>query len=128
MSELAPDTVIGGRYRIRRLLGRGGRGMVYEAEHTSLGRIVARKMRVDDAAHDAPAVMRFFQEARAAAAIGHPGIVEIFDLSQPGEAPFLTMEKLEGEELSKFVARSHPIPPATVVQIAIELCEAVGAA
>jgi hypothetical protein len=125
---LAPDTVIGGRYRIRRLLGRGGMGLVYEAEHTSLGRIVALKMLVPEAAQDAPAVGRFLQEARAAAAIGHPGIVEVFDLSQPGEAPFLAMERLEGEELSKFVARAQPIPPATVVALGIELCEAVGAA
>src|SRR5436190_11286633 len=65
-AEIAPDTIIGGRYRIRRLLGRGGMGMVYEAEHTSLRRIVALKMLVPEAATDGPAVMRFLQEARAA--------------------------------------------------------------
>jgi serine/threonine-protein kinase len=126
--ELSPETVVAGRYRIRRVLGRGGMGIVYEAEHTSLGRVVALKMLIGEAATDGQAVIRFFQEARAAAAIGHPGIIEIFDLSQPGEAPFLAMEKLDGEELGSFVRRHHALDPQTVIGIGIELCDAVGAA
>ncbi len=127
-NEVLPPGAVVGRYKIRRLLGRGGMGVVYEAEHATLGRVVALKMLVESASSDAAAVARFFQEARAAAGIGHPGIVEVFDLSEPGEQPFLVMEKLEGEELSSYMRRARPLDPRVVASIATELCDAVGAA
>ena len=69
-----------GNYRVTRLLGEGGMGMVYLAEHPTLGRRAAVKVLHPDLVASHEMIQRFFNEARAANAIGHPGIVEVSDL------------------------------------------------
>jgi eukaryotic-like serine/threonine-protein kinase len=96
-ADLPTGHVVGGRYEIRGLLGRGGFGSVYLAVHQQLGKEVALKMLLPELATDAEVVQRFIREARSAASIGHPGIVEVFDLGQDDDGIFLAMEKLEGE-------------------------------
>ncbi len=92
-------TVIG-QYRVTRVLGRGGMGMVYEAEHTLLGRTAAVKVLLPDLSSKQEVVQRFFNEARAATAIKHPGIVEIYDFGWTSDgAAFIVMELLQGESL-----------------------------
>ena len=76
--------VIIGSYRIVAELGKGGMGMVYRAEHTQLGRPAALKMLLPQLSSDSGIVQRFFNEARAASAIDHPGIVQVYDF---GTAP-----------------------------------------
>jgi len=125
---LEPGAIVADRYRILRLLGHGGMGVVYEAEHETLGRRVALKMLLDGVTKDPRVVARFFQEARSAASIGHPGIVDVFDLSREGEPAFLVMELLDGEELADRIASRHPLPIAEVLDIGTQLAEAVGAA
>ena len=107
-ASLEPGHLIANRYRIVRRLGMGGMGAVYEAEHVQLGKPVAVKVLLPQLSRSSDMTARFMREARSAAQIGHPGIVQVFDLGADNEAPFLVMEKLEGEELGSRVERSHP--------------------
>jgi len=120
--------VVAGRYRIVRPLGAGGMGAVYEAEHTALGRVVALKVLVPALAQDAEAVARFEREARSAAAIGHPGIVEVFDLGVDEGRAFLVMERLEGEELAVRIRREGAQSAAWVARLGRDLSDAVASA
>gem|GEM_PF-808442 len=125
---LEAGDIVADRYRILGMLGKGGMGAVYAAEHIELGKIVALKMLLPTYSKDVEVVARFMREARSAAAIGHPGIVEVFDLGRDGAHAFLAMEKLEGEELYERIKRVRALPVAWVARIGVELCEAMGAA
>ncbi|HEY0195592.1 MAG TPA: protein kinase, partial [Kofleriaceae bacterium] len=89
-----------GPYRITGLIGQGGMGAVYAAEHTLLGRQAAIKVLHAEMSARQDVVMRFFNEARAATAIRHPGIVEVYDFGwTPEQAAYIVMELLRGESL-----------------------------
>jgi serine/threonine-protein kinase len=105
---LAADGILDQRYRILRLLGQGGMGAVYYAEHVGLKRPVAVKVLHAESANREEAVRRFQREAQVAATLRHPNIVEVFDVgvAQSGE-PYLVMEYLEGESLQALMVR-HP--------------------
>lgn len=126
--ELAPGHVLAGRYRLGRRIGAGGMGAVYEAEHLELGRAVAVKVLLPEFSANAAMAARFMREARAAAQIGHPGIVQVFDLGSDGPMPFLVMEKLEGEELGARIGRASPLPVGWVIEMITDLCDALQAA
>ncbi len=97
---LNPGTSVG-QYRVTKLIGRGGMGSVYAAEHTLLGRTVAIKVLLPEFTQNADIVQRFFNEARATTAIHHPGIVEVFDFGWTAEgAAYIVMEHLRGESLA----------------------------
>src|SRR5262249_7885993 len=86
---------IEGKYLVRSVLGEGGMGTVFEAEHLTIGRSVAVKVLHPNQARKKNAVRRFHQEARAAGAIGHPNICEVYDLGTLDDgSPYLVMEKL----------------------------------
>ncbi|HEX4422373.1 MAG TPA: protein kinase, partial [Kofleriaceae bacterium] len=90
-----------GQYRITGTLGVGGMGVVYKAEHTLLGRAAAVKILLPEFSGNQEVVTRFFNEARAAAAIRHPGIVEIYDFGWHTDgSAYLVMEYLRGESLA----------------------------
>src|SRR5262249_47498112 len=100
-----------GAYVVKDLLGRGGMGAVYLAEHTELHRKVAIKVLVPGKDEDQKlALERFLREARAAAALDHPNIVRIFDVSRTGEVPYLVMEYVEGETLQHVLDRGGASP------------------
>jgi serine/threonine protein kinase/predicted ATPase len=121
--------VLGGRYRLVRPLGRGGMGTVYEAVHEGLGRKVAIKVLHAMLAWDPEQLGRFRREAQAAAAIGHPNIVQVTDFSAaPGEPPFLVMDLLEGRSLGQAIAREGPLVPAWVAHVASQILHALAAA
>jgi tRNA A-37 threonylcarbamoyl transferase component Bud32 len=102
--------VIAGRYRIIGLLGEGGMGAVYVAEHTLIGRKVAIKRLHPELAADEKAVQRFQREARAAASTGHEHIVEILDLGYAEDgAPYLVMEYLRGQSLATVLRKEQRI-------------------
>src|SRR4051794_27006730 len=106
-----------GSYRILAVLGEGGMGIVYVGEHAMLGNRVAIKLLRSELSRDAEMVNRFFNEARAAAMIRHPGIVQIFDFGVDpvtGSAYFV-MELLDGETLSSRL-RARSILPFDTVQ------------
>jgi eukaryotic-like serine/threonine-protein kinase len=116
-----------GQYRVTGLIGRGGMGAVYAAEHTLLGKPAAIKVLLPELSQKQDIVMRFFNEARAATAIRHPGIIEIYDFGwTPNGAAFIVMERLEGETLGQRSSRVRLRWPA-VLSIARQIAGALAA-
>jgi serine/threonine-protein kinase len=114
------------KYRLTRLLGEGGMGSVYEAEHTMLHRRAAVKVLHPEFAESTEAVERFLREAMAASAIGHPNIVEIFDVGQEDDGTtFIVMELLEGNDLGVQLALDGRLNPARVVAIVLQVLSAL---
>lgn len=117
------------RYRILGVLGEGGMGTVYDAEHMGLGRNVAIKVLSPSQAKKKVAVKRFQQEARAAGAIGHPNICEVYDLGQLDDAsPYLVMEKLSGSTLADRITREGGLPFDEILDVMIQVMSGLIAA
>jgi serine/threonine protein kinase len=126
---LEVGALIGGEYRIVRLLGRGGMGEVYEAKHERLQRRVALKTIRPDIALDPASLARFRREAETAASLGHPNIVQVTDWKEPpGEPPFLVMEHLDGILLADAIEDQRKMPPGRVALIGMQLLSGLGAA
>ena len=117
--------IVGGKYRLGERIGKGGRGEVYAAVQMDLAREVAVKL-VPDIDEEARA--RFLHEARVAAGIRHPCVVEIFDAGVDADGtPYCAMELLEGETLAARIDREGPLPVDEVVAIAASVASALGA-
>ncbi|MGE0871914.1 MAG: protein kinase [Kofleriaceae bacterium] len=117
-----------GNYRIVGELGRGGMGLVYRAEHTQLGRPAALKMLLPQFSSDPTIVQRFFNEARAASAIDHPGIVEVYDFGTHSDGrAYIVMPLLKGESLEQRLSRGV-LPAAMAASVAAQVAAALSAA
>src|SRR4051794_38100812 len=103
---------IAGKYVLRGLVGHGGMGAVYEAEHLGLNRRVAIKFIDQEFATDERVVARFAREARAMSAIESPHIVTVFDAGSDEGRPYLVMELLRGEDLGQRLRRVRRVPVA----------------
>lgn len=123
-----PGTVLGGRYRLVRLVGEGGMGRVFLAEDEQDGGRVAVKLLVDD--RPIPkAAQRFEREARSIARIDHANVVRVSEVAQsPRGGLYYVMEYLEGEELAETLAREGPMPWPRVRHVALQICSALQAA
>jgi len=120
--------VVSGRYRIAKILGVGGMGGVYEAEHLLIGKKVALKCLHREYARDRDIVERFKREARAATLIGNDHIIDVTDMGDlPDGSPFLVMEYLAGRPVASLVELG-PLPIKRAVHIARQICSALGAA
>jgi len=120
---------IGGKYRIKALLGQGGMGAVYEAEHVSIGRLVAVKVLHPKHAQQAEAIARLRHEARVAGSIGHPNICETYDLGRLDDgSPYLVMERLVGETLDQRIKRDGALPERDIIDVMFQVLSALGAA
>jgi predicted Ser/Thr protein kinase len=116
-----------GSYRVTRELARGGMGVVYLAHDIRLGRDVAIKALPPDLASDPGRRERLRREARAAAALAHPGIATIFALEEDGDELFLVSEYIPGRTLRDVLA-SGPMPFERLLRVALELSQAAAAA
>lgn len=121
--------VIGGNYRVERLLGKGGMGTVFQARQLSLDRDVAIKVLLSPMAMEGQMLERFQREARASSNIGHPGIVQVIDLGYLEEGlPFIAMEMLSGEDLRAKLSREGALGPDQAVPLMLQTCDALQAA
>jgi serine/threonine-protein kinase len=117
-----------GGYRITRKIGEGGMGVVYEAEHLMIGRRAAIKCLLPELSANAEACGRFFIEARAAALISHPSLVDIYDSGHTeGGSAYIIMEFLDGEDLGTALRRDTKIKLPTTLAIARQVASALGA-
>jgi len=130
--EFAPGTRIG-TYQIARQIGRGGMGIVYEVEHSVLGKRFAMKVLASAVlTRDRSSSRRFVREARAAARVRHPGIVDVTDFGALRDGrPYLVMELLNGRALHELAAEAgalSAIEPLRALRILHQVCQALAAA
>ncbi len=122
-------TTLDGKYRIVDVIGQGGMGTVYEAEHGAIGRHVAVKVLRPENAQKSDAIERMRHEARVVGQIGHPNICQVFDIGKLDDGtPYLVMERLRGETLARRLETRGPVPAAEVVEIAVQVLAALEAA
>jgi serine/threonine protein kinase len=121
--------IVDGRYEVLSVIGEGGMGTVYEVRHKALGKRFALKALRKDLALDGEIAARFIQEARTAAAVSHPGLVEITDFGrlESGQVYFV-MELLEGKSLASLLRTGGPLPAARGLSIVRQLVHALKAA
>jgi serine/threonine-protein kinase len=125
-STAAVGSVVAGRYRLTRLIGEGGMGAVYEAEHVEIGKRVAVKLvRAIHARHTEIAA-RFKREARSASVIESDHIVQVFDAgTDPELGLFMAMELLRGEDLGTLLARAGRLDPETACGVVLQAASAL---
>lgn len=119
---------LGGAYLVGALLGEGSMGAVYEGTQVALGRPVAIKVLKARGGQSRAALERFGREARSAAALGHPNIVQVTDFRPDFDPPFLIMERLSGESLRQAIAREGRLEAGRVARIGVQLLDALAAA
>ncbi len=122
----APQGLVAGKYKLTRLLGRGGMGAVWEGTHTSLGTRVAVKFIDAEYAESPEARSRFENEARAAAKLRSKHVVEVYDHGVTDDGrPFIVMEFLQGEPLDKRLDRVGRLPAKDTAHIVLQVCRAL---
>jgi eukaryotic-like serine/threonine-protein kinase len=122
MADSAPAQL--GRFQIRKELGRGAMGVVYEAHDPALDRTVALKtvLLTGDASERATYEARFMQEARAAGRLSHPAVITIYDVGREGELAWIAMERLHGVDLREQLGKARP-PAKAALTIVIQVAE-----
>lgn len=128
MRCLAEGDVVGGHFRLMTELGQGGMGTVWLAEHLRLRSQVAVKIIDPVIAMDPRAVHRFLREARTAAALRSPHIVQILDYGVDGERPYIAMEMLDGESLAQRIHRDGRLSVAETARVLRHVARALGRA
>jgi len=123
-----PGTIFGGRYRVIELLGRGGMGEVYRADDLEVGQTVALKFLPPSVVSDEIALARLRNEVRFARQVSHPNVCRVFDLGHLEDRYFLSMEYVDGEDLSSVLRRMGRPSTEKAVQIARQICAGVAAA
>src|SRR4029453_4763932 len=117
---LPVSTLLDGKFRVTKEIGRGGMAAVYEAENVDIGKRVAVKVLSAELANSKVVTERFMREARAAAKIRSPYICDVYDVGTYGGRPFLVVVLLEGESRYDRLARRRRFDPKGVLQIASE--------
>jgi len=125
-TRFAPGTLIA-QYRVLAILGAGGMGVVYKAEDSKLGRIVALKFLPETLSAEDLALERFQREARAASALNHSNICTIYDIDEYEGQPFISMEYVEGQCLKDYI-RERRLDSEEICKIGIQIADALSAA
>ncbi len=121
--------VLADKYRLVRLIGEGGMGSVFEANHERIGKRVAVKLVRSEHAENQEIVGRFSREAQAAASIGHPGIIDVYDIGTAADGSlFLVMEYLEGQSLGAALDVSGALDPGFTAYIGCQILSALDSA
>ncbi|XYH93480.1 serine/threonine-protein kinase [Sorangium sp. So ce1128] len=123
--DVEPGTIVGEKYRLEGPLSRGGMGSVWVARHVELGAPVAIKFMDPEHAASPEFRARFYREARTAANLESPHVVSVQDYGIQGTVPYLVMELLRGEDLSRRLRRVRRLPLAEAARIAIQTCKAL---
>jgi serine/threonine-protein kinase len=127
--DLAIGTVLAGKYRVDRLLGEGGMGVVVAATHVALKQPIALKLLRPEAATNPALVERFEREARAAARVHGEHVARVIDVGKlDGGLPYIVMEYLEGEDLEHVLSRRGALPVVDVCDYVLQACEAIAEA
>ncbi len=127
-ARFTPGTVLEDRYRIVAMAGRGAMGEVYRAEDLKLSQTVALKFLPESIAQDGAAMARFHREVRIARQVSHPNVCRVFDIGQTDGFQFLTMEYVDGEDLSTLLRRIGHLPSFKALEIARQMCAGLAAA
>jgi serine/threonine-protein kinase len=126
---VAIDEVVAGKYRVERLVGEGGMGVVVAARHVQLDTVVALKLLPESSTADPVLVERFLREARSAAKLRSDHVAKVLDYGTlESGAPFMVMEYLEGATLADVLASHGRLEPATACDYVLQACEAVAEA
>src|SRR5262245_51987278 len=123
-----PGTIIVNRYRIIGLLGRGGMGEVYRADDLTLSHAVALKFLPRNVARDPIARDRFLAEVRITRQLSHPNICRVYDIADVDGRSFLSMEYIDGEDLSSLLKRIGYLPAEKALEIAHQLAAGLAVA
>ena len=126
--QFVPGTVVAKRYRIVGLLGRGGMGEVYRADDLELGQAVALKFLPKRLVDDEAALSRFRSEVRLSRQVSHPNVCRVHDIGQADGQWFLSMEYVDGEDLSALLRRIGRFPNDRATEVARQLCLGLEAA
>ena len=129
LSPLEPGAVLAGKYRIERIIGQGGMGIVAAAHHIQLEQRVALKLMLPHAMVSGEAVSRFLREARAAARISSEHVARVFDVGslETGE-PYIAMEYLEGTDISQLLSTRGRLASEEAIDYLLQACEALAEA
>ncbi len=128
VEQLSPGTVLADKYRLESVLGVGGMGTVYRAEHLALKAPVAVKV-IDRKLEEGDITLaRFMREAQSAAALRSPHVVQILDYGSDGGRPFMVMELLEGESLADRLKAVEHLSPEDTYRIILHVAKAVSKA
>lgn len=127
-SHVPLGSILGGKYRVTREIGRGGMAAVYEAENIDIGKRVAVKVLAAELITSRIVRERFIREARAAAAIRSPYICDVYDNGMYEERPFLVMELLEGESLYDLMTRVRRLDLQKTIRITTHTCRGLAKA
>jgi hypothetical protein len=128
LGAFPPGAMLGERYRIIGLLGRGGMGEVYRADDLKLGQAVALKFLPKAVSGDEALLARFHAEVRLARQVSHPNVCRIYDIGEIEGRHFLSMEYVDGEDLASLLKRIGHLPVDKTVDIARQLCAGLHAA
>jgi serine/threonine-protein kinase len=121
-----PGDVLAGKYRVERVIGHGGMGVVVAAQHLVLDERVAIKLLLPEALSNTEAVARFVREAKAAVRIRSEHVARVSDVGYlDSGAPYIVMEYLEGIDLSAWLKRSGPLAVEQAVDFVLQACEAI---
>ncbi len=124
----SPGTILGERYRIIGLVGRGGMGEVYRADDLKLGQPVALKFLPAKLASEPAFIERFYAEVRHARGVSHPNVCRVYDVGEIEGRHFLSMEYVDGEDLASLLRRIGRLPQDKAIEIAREMCAGLSAA